>query len=108
LAHAESGEVAGYIWATLNTVPDNPFKFEQRVMYIHQIAVSPAHRKFGIGRALLEWVEKYANDWDIQIRRCLIRRHMDFFTGSDLQTIEEKCGRVYEHKRLMHEGLPIV
>lgn len=65
LAYTESGEAVGYIWATINCMPENPFKFEERVMYIHQIAVSPEHRKNDVGSALIQRVEKHALDLGI-------------------------------------------
>lgn len=65
IASMESGEVTGYIWTTVNNMSENPFKFEQQVMYIHQIAVSPEHRKDGVGSALIKQVERFASGLNI-------------------------------------------
>lgn len=65
LAYTQNGEATGYIWATINNMHENPFKFGERVMYIHQISVSPEHRQSGVGRALMQRVERYASDQGI-------------------------------------------
>lgn len=66
LAIDESGNAVGYVWAEANYVPENPLMFERRIMYIHQIAVSPACRNLGIGRALIHRIEEYAKELQMQ------------------------------------------
>lgn len=62
LAVTESGEAVGYVWAVVNCAPENPFKFERRIMYINQIAVAPTHRSLGVGRMLIQRIEEYARE----------------------------------------------
>jgi ribosomal protein S18 acetylase RimI-like enzyme len=65
IAFTDTGEPAGYICAVMNCVPENPFKFEQRVMHIDQMAVSPAYRNLGVGRMLIERVDEYAKELEM-------------------------------------------
>ncbi|MBB6217185.1 ribosomal protein S18 acetylase RimI-like enzyme [Anaerosolibacter carboniphilus] len=62
ITFSDTGDPAGYICAVIHCVPENPFKFEQRVMYIDQMVVSSAYRNIGVGRMLMEKVEEYAKD----------------------------------------------
>ncbi|HYF81556.1 MAG TPA: GNAT family N-acetyltransferase [Clostridia bacterium] len=62
LAVTGSEDAVGYVWAVVNCAPENPFKFERRVMYINQIAVTPTHRSLGAGRMLIKRIEEYARE----------------------------------------------
>lgn len=46
----------GYALTILHERPDNPFRFAHRFCEIDQIAVSPAFRRRGVARALIERV----------------------------------------------------
>jgi len=66
LAIDESEAAAGYVWAAVNCAPEDAFRFERRIMYINQMAVAPTHRHTGVGRMLMQRLEEYARELQIQ------------------------------------------
>jgi ribosomal protein S18 acetylase RimI-like enzyme len=64
---AESdGRCAGYVLFELIDRPAGIFTAAMRALYIHQIGVDPGVRRRGIGRALLEAVEREAAELGVQ------------------------------------------
>lgn len=47
------GAFAGYARAELRDQPATAFKRASRVLHVHEMGVVPAHRRHGVGRALL-------------------------------------------------------
>ena len=45
---------AGYAWWSLERRAETLFRYAQTRLYVHHIAVAPAQRRCGVGRALLE------------------------------------------------------
>jgi len=52
----------GYLWAAFEQKPENPFKFKQTQVYIHQISVHDQYRRQGIGNALFRKLERVAKE----------------------------------------------
>jgi ribosomal protein S18 acetylase RimI-like enzyme len=50
---AEEGQPAGYLWAEFQNRPESWDQFEQRLLYIHYVAVAPKFRRRGVGSLLL-------------------------------------------------------
>ena len=63
-----SGHVVGYVWCSIELKQENPFKYEQRRIYIHQLSVEPQHRRKGVGRELMHTVASLAQRHGIEIR----------------------------------------
>ncbi len=57
---------AGYIWFTLDSVPENPFKTARNQIYIHQIVVHRNYRRKSIGRSLFEKAQSIARQYNIE------------------------------------------
>ena len=53
-------EAIGYLWAEFQKKPENPFKYKQKQVYIHQIAVHEQYRNQKIGYALFSKIETIA------------------------------------------------
>ena len=60
LAEVESSPV-GYVYAEIIDQPETSFSYAYQMIYIHHISVRPTHRRQGVGRALLEAVQKAAS-----------------------------------------------
>ena len=60
LLAVKGDKAIGYLWAELQQKPENPFKYEQKQVYIHQIAVDEESRGHGTGYALLSKLESIA------------------------------------------------
>ncbi len=64
---AESdGRCAGYVLFELIDRPAGTFTAARRALYIHQIGVDPGVRRRGIGRALVQAVEREATAMGVQ------------------------------------------
>jgi ribosomal protein S18 acetylase RimI-like enzyme len=59
VAHRD-GAFAGYARAELQDEPATAFKRASRVVHVHEMGVAPAHRRHGVGRALLDAVRAAA------------------------------------------------
>jgi len=57
LAYSKNMPV-GYLWAAFEQRPENPYKYEQKQVYIHQISVHDQYRRKGIGHALFRKLER--------------------------------------------------
>ena len=61
------GQVVGYAMAEVRDVPERPTVRKRRDLYVHQIGVSSAQRRSGVGRRLIETLQDIANqqqvDW---------------------------------------------
>src|SRR4051794_4211739 len=55
-----SGEAAGYVFAKVNAQPETALTYAHNALHVHQLAVSPAHRRGGVARALMRAVEAEA------------------------------------------------
>jgi ribosomal protein S18 acetylase RimI-like enzyme len=62
----EEDQMIGYVWFAIEQRKENPFKYKREMVYIHQIAVSLNHRHKGIGRALMDKVEAFAQEQGIR------------------------------------------
>jgi ribosomal protein S18 acetylase RimI-like enzyme len=56
----------GYLWATLDLRPENPFKYQLKQVYIHHLAVHEEYRHQHIGKALFKEIQNLANQNDIK------------------------------------------
>ena len=56
----KADEAIGYLWAEFQQKPENPFKYEQKQVYIHQIAVHEQYRNQKVGYALFNKIEAIA------------------------------------------------
>ena len=61
LAYSKNTPV-GYLWATFEQKPENPFKHKQKQVYIHQISVHDQYRRQGVGQALFRELERLAKE----------------------------------------------
>ena len=61
----DSVRAIGYVWCTVQRRRENPFKYGQDRIYIHQISVDPEHHRKGVGRRLMQAVEGLAREEDI-------------------------------------------
>lgn len=50
----------GYIWFTIDNIPENPFKKGRKQIYFHQIVVHIKYRQQAIGRSLFKKAEAIA------------------------------------------------
>lgn len=66
LVAEHAGAFAGYARAELQEEPASAIKRASRVVYVHEMAVAPAHRQHGVGRALLAAVRQAARDLGAQ------------------------------------------
>lgn len=55
----------GYIWFTIDNIPENPFKTARTQIYIHQIVVHKQYTQQAIGRSLFEKAEVIAKQNNI-------------------------------------------
>lgn len=51
----------GYLWVTVDEVPENPFKHSRQQIYIHQFVVHEEYRHQSIGTGLFSEVTKIAD-----------------------------------------------
>jgi ribosomal protein S18 acetylase RimI-like enzyme len=58
---------AGYVYAEVMDRPETSFNYAYQMVYVHHISVRPAHRRQGVGRALLEAVQTAASKRDIRM-----------------------------------------
>lgn len=56
LVALQTGEVVGYAHAEVQEAPATPYKRASALLHLHAMGVSAAHRRRGVGRALLEAV----------------------------------------------------
>lgn len=68
----------GYLIGFVKSRPDSAFQYEKTVLYIDQIAVTPAYQKSGVGQLLME--EAYQLAKDKQIKEV----QLDFWTGNQV------------------------
>lgn len=60
LVAEHEGAFAGHARAELLEEPASPYKRASRMLHVHEMGVVPAHRRHGVGRALLEAVHAHA------------------------------------------------
>ncbi|MGY0207628.1 GNAT family N-acetyltransferase [Bacillus subtilis] len=58
------GEPIGYVWMQEVTSASNAFKNATRTLYVRQISINPSHQRFGYGRQMMGYVEKWARAHD--------------------------------------------
>jgi GNAT superfamily N-acetyltransferase len=61
------GEPVGYAYAEVIRRPETPWRLAQDMVYLHHISVRPAHRRKGIGEALLRAVRAAGEDHGITL-----------------------------------------
>jgi len=66
LAEVDSSP-AGYVYAEVMDRPETSFNYAYQMVYVHHISVRSAHRRQGVGRALLEAVQTAANKRDARM-----------------------------------------
>jgi ribosomal protein S18 acetylase RimI-like enzyme len=93
IAEFESSPV-GYAYAEIFDRPETSFNYAYQMLYVHHITVRPAHRRQGIGRALLEAVQTAANKRDIRMISLDVWTFnveaRAFFSGSGFEARSEK------------------
>jgi ribosomal protein S18 acetylase RimI-like enzyme len=93
IAEFESSPV-GYAYAEIFDRPETSFNYAYQMVYVHHITVRPAHRRQGIGRALLEAVQTAANKRDIRMISLDVWTFnveaRAFFSGSGFEARSEK------------------
>lgn len=62
----ENGQALGYVLCKLIEQPENPFTFAMRYLLVDQISVRPAEQGKGVGKMLIEQVEVWAKELNIQ------------------------------------------
>ena len=60
-------EPTGYAYAEVVRQPETPFRRAYEMVYIHHISVRPAHRREGVGSALVEAVRAAAGELGITL-----------------------------------------
>jgi diamine N-acetyltransferase len=61
------GTVAGYAYAEIQERPETPFAYAHNLVYLHHISVRPAHRRHGVGSALMGAVRNAATEAGIAL-----------------------------------------
>jgi ribosomal protein S18 acetylase RimI-like enzyme len=61
------GEAAGYAYAQIREWPETSFTHAHDMIYLHHISVRPAHRRHGIGSALVGAVQAAAAEADVTL-----------------------------------------
>ena len=61
------GTAAGYAYAEIVRRPETPFSYALDMVYLHHISVRPAHRRRGVGGALIGAVRAAAIDVNITL-----------------------------------------
>lgn len=56
------GAAIGYIYAQILNLPENPFRYATRQIYIHHISISPVYQKHGYGEKFVEAVKDLAKE----------------------------------------------
>ena len=59
------GEPAGYAYAEIIRRPETSLVYAYEMIYIHHISVRPAHRRRGVGTALIETLHAAGRDLNI-------------------------------------------
>jgi ribosomal protein S18 acetylase RimI-like enzyme len=61
------GVAAGYAYAEIIHRPETSFHYAHDLVYLHHISVTPAHRRHGLGSALMDAVRAAAADAGIEL-----------------------------------------
>jgi GNAT superfamily N-acetyltransferase len=61
------GEAAGYAYAEIMRQAETPFRHAYAMVYLHHISVRPAHRRRGVGSALIAAVRSAAKEEGITL-----------------------------------------
>jgi len=61
----QDNDPVGYIWFTIDIIPENPFKTARKQVYIHQIVVHKQYRRQSIGKSLFEKAEEIARQHNV-------------------------------------------
>jgi ribosomal protein S18 acetylase RimI-like enzyme len=61
------GTAAGYAYAEIQERPETPFVHAYEMIYLHHLSVRPAHRRHGVGSALLGAVRTAAAEAGIAL-----------------------------------------
>ena len=56
----------GYLWAKIQELPETPFTYSKKRLYIHHIIVDENHRKRGAGTFLIDHIKKLSKEFGIQ------------------------------------------
>jgi ribosomal protein S18 acetylase RimI-like enzyme len=97
VAEVESSP-AGYAYAEVMDRPETSFNYAYQMVYVHHISVRPAHRRQGVGRALLEGVQMAASKRDIRMISLDVWTFnigaRDFFSRSGFKAHSERLWKV--------------
>ena len=88
---AEVGtDLVGYVSLELQTRPAHTFANAQDRLYVHQVDVHPGHRRHGVGRALMSWVDALATELgvsEVSLDTCLFNADaLNFFESLGYST----------------------
>jgi ribosomal protein S18 acetylase RimI-like enzyme len=61
------GVAAGYAYAEIQQRPETPFTHAHDMVYLHHLSVRPAHRRHGVGSALIAAVRAAATEAGITL-----------------------------------------
>ena len=56
----------GYLWAQIQELPETPFTYSRKKIYIHHVSVDERHRRKGIGITLINEAKKLSTEMDIK------------------------------------------
>ena len=83
----EGGQPAGYIYAAIERRDADARRYATERVYIHHIAVSPAHRRQGVGRDLVDYVKAKSAEKGIRTIA------LDFWSFNDAaRAFFQSCG----------------
>lgn len=71
------GVAAGYAYAEIQQRPETPFTHAYDMVYLHHLSVRPAHRRHGVGSALIGAVRSAAAD------ACIVLVALDVWIFND-------------------------
>lgn len=61
----DKGEAIGYVYAQIQELAENPFRYARQQVIVHHISIRPNHQKEGYGKQLLQAAKTLAQENNI-------------------------------------------
>lgn len=72
----EDGQQLGYAWIEVKQYAENAFRLAYRSIFVHQLSISNGQRNKGYGTAMMEYIEQFARDHEID------KLELDYWTAN--------------------------